>query len=93
MPFVEEFLLAADDRFANPDDGLLALLDILDELNGGGKAFLHVVAHLARGAVFTQHAPVVMAKAKLGKAVLVQNHLIAVTGADEGNIRLNQARL
>src|SRR5207244_5351329 len=51
---IEKVSLAADDHLADAQDGVLALLDVLEQLDGGGKALLDVVAHFAVGGVARQ---------------------------------------
>ena len=58
---VQKVPLPTDNDLAHLDDRLLALLDILDELDGGNKALLDVVAHVAAGAAFFEHPPVTVA--------------------------------
>ena len=44
--FFEEILLPGEDAVADFDDGLLALLDVLDQLDGALVAFFDVVARV-----------------------------------------------
>src|SRR5208337_532531 len=76
---VQEFSLPANNRLADLDDRLFALLDVLDELNCRGEPLFDVVAHLPRRAVLPQQAAVMVAESQLGKAVLVHDHLITVS--------------
>jgi hypothetical protein len=57
-PMVEEIGLAPDDGLAHADDGVLPLLDILDELDRGSKTFFDVIPHFPRRAIRFQHAAV-----------------------------------
>src|SRR6266436_4003066 len=44
---IEKFALARDDRLADAQDGVLALLDVFHQLNRGSESFFYVVAHVA----------------------------------------------
>ena len=51
---VEKFALPRDNGMANAQNGVFSLLDIFHQLNGGGKAFFHIIAHIAIGGVARQ---------------------------------------
>src|SRR5260221_52197 len=58
LAVIEEFALARDDRLADTQDGVLALLDVLHQLHGSRESFLYVVAHVTVGGIFDQQTPV-----------------------------------
>src|SRR5947208_677287 len=91
--FVEKIPLPADDYLAHLDDRLLALLDILDELNGGNEPLFDVIAHVAAGTAFFEHPPVTMAQPQLGQPVFIHRHLIIIPHLDDGDVRLDQTGL
>ena len=74
-------------------DGVLALLDVFHELDGGSEALLDVVANVAVGGVASEKAAVGGAEAKLGHVVFVQEDLPLVVDLAEIDVGLDEARL
>src|SRR2546422_10433006 len=73
-------------------DGVLALLDVLEQLDGGGKALLDVVAHFAVGGVARQQAAVHRAQPELGQGVFVHETPPPGVPLAEGDSGVNQPR-
>ena len=68
---IEKIALARDDGLADAQNGVFALLDIFHQLDRGGEAFLHVVAHVAVGGIAGQQAAIGGAQAQLRHVVFV----------------------
>src|ERR1700686_2728717 len=92
-PF-EEILLAGNDAIANFGDGLLALLDVLDELDGALVALFHVVASaFFVGAVAGDQLLVGRIQAKLGQVFIFHDDQPLVAVLHESDIGFDEARL
>src|SRR5215469_6825705 len=92
-PF-EEVLLAGDDGVADLGDGLLALLDILDELDGALVTLFDVVARaLFVAAVAGDELLVGRIEAELGQVFVIHDDQPLVPMLDECNVRLDQTSL
>ena len=90
---LEKIGLAANDDLADAQDGVLALLDALHQLQGRGETFLDVIADFAIGGVAGQQAAIDGAQAKLRHIVIVHEDLPVVVHLAEVDVRLDQARL
>ena len=90
---IQEFALPLDDDLADPQDGVLALLDALHQLHRGGEAFLHVIANFAVGGIARQQAAIDRAQPQLRHVVVVHEHLPLVVHFAEIDVRLDQPRL
>src|SRR5713226_3662577 len=90
---VEKFTLPRDDGLAYAQDGVFALLDVFHQLNGGGKSFLHVIAHIAVRSITHQQAAIGGAQAQLRHIVLIEERLPLIVDFTEINVRLDQAGL
>ena len=89
----EEIRLAPHDGLADFEDGLLALLDILHQLDGRGVALAHVVADFLGGAVVAiEHAAVLRVQAKLRHVLVVHLDDVIVAIFDEIDVRLHHPR-
>src|ERR1700722_3300531 len=90
----QKILLARDDAITNLGDGLLALLDILDELDRALVTLFHVVAGgLVVAAVAGNKLFVGRIQAKLGQVFVVHDHQPLVAMLHESNVGLDEARL
>ncbi len=90
---VQEVLLPPDDGVADLHDGLLALLDVLDELNGGFIPLFDVIANIFFGGFAVEQLFVAGVEAELGNIVVVQDAHVFVALLDEGDVGLDEARL
>ena len=99
---VQELVLAALDDLANAQDGLLALLDVLHQLDGRCIAFADVFADLAGGVnlglvvlvgcrVPLQHALVLGVEAQLRQVVVVHLDDEVLAVPDVVDVRLHSA--
>ncbi len=77
---------------ADAQDGVLALLDILHQLNGGSKALLHIVADVAVGGVARQQAAIRGAQAELRHVIIIDENLPLTIDFAELNIGLDKPR-
>ena len=94
MPRSRKSCWRATMRIADLGDGLLALLDILDELDGALVALFDVVARaLFVGAVARDQLLVGGIQAKLRQVFVVHDDQPLVAVLDEGDIGLDQPRL
>src|SRR6266446_10376575 len=93
LAVIEEFALARDDGLADTQNGVLALLDVFHQLDGGGEAFFHVVSNVAVGGVLHEQAPVGRAQPQLRHVVFIQERLPLVIHLPEVHIRLDKTRL
>src|SRR6185437_15578979 len=102
---IEEVALALDDGVADAGDGVLALFEVAQELNGAGVALLDVAAGVALIPP-PFHLAVLAVEAEVGHAVIVHDDLVliaALLGAahpaalgaalDKGDIGLDEAGL
>src|SRR5690348_3082964 len=89
---IEKFALASNDGLADAKDGVLALLDVFHQLDGGGEAFLDVIADVAVGSVAGEEAPVSGAETELGHVIFVQEDLPLVVDFAEINVGLDKTR-
>ena len=89
----EEIALARDDRLADAQNRVLALLDIFHQLDRGGEAFFDVVAHVAVGGILHQQAAIGGAQAQLRHVVFVQEGLPLIVDFAEVDVGLDQPRL
>ncbi len=55
---IEIFALPLNNNLAYPENGVLALLDALHQLQRGGESFLDVVADVAVGGIALQQPPI-----------------------------------
>ncbi len=93
MPRLQEIQLPPHDGLANLENRLLALLDVLHQLNRGSIAFLHVIADFfARLLIAIEHALVLRVQAQLRDIVVVQLDQVLVAVFEDVNVRLNLAR-
>jgi hypothetical protein len=90
---LEEVGLAADDDLADAQDGVLALLDALHQLQSCGEALFDVGADFAVGGVAGQQAAINGAQAKLRHIVVVHENLPAVVHLAKVHVGLDEARL
>src|SRR5438445_8915134 len=91
--FFQELLLAGDNRITHLHDGLLSLLDVLDELNGALVALLHIITRVFVIRVAGQEALVGRVQAKLGSIVVIHQAQPLVAMFNESDVGLNQPRL
>ena len=91
--FFQKILLTGDDAVADFGDGLLALLDILDQLNSTLVALLHVVAGIFVVGIAGDQFLVGGIQAKLGQVIIVHEHQPLVAVFDERDVGLDQAGL
>ena len=89
-PF-EEILLARDNRIAHFHDRLLALLDVLDQLNGRFVALFHVIARVAIVTVSGEQPFVGGVQAQLGHVFVIHDDQPLVTMLDESDIGFDQS--
>ena len=90
----EEILLARDDAIANLRDGLLALLDVLDQLDGTLIALFDVIAcALFVGTVARDQLLVGRIEAKLRQVFVVHDDQPFIPMLHEGDVRLDQSSL
>ena len=87
--FFEELVLAGDDGVADFGDRLLALLDVLDELDGAFVALFHVIARVLVVAVAGQEAFVRGIQAKLRQVFVVHDDQPLVAVFDESHVRFD----
>ena len=78
---------------ADPENGVLALLDILHQLDRGGESLFHVISHVAVGRVARQQAAVGGVQPKLRQVVVVHENLPFAIHFAELNVRLDKPRL
>jgi hypothetical protein len=90
----QKILLAGHDAVADLGDGLLPLLDILDELDGALVALFDVIARvLVVDTVARDQLLVGGIEAKLGQVLVVHDDQPLVAVLDECDVRLDQPRL
>src|ERR1035437_546359 len=93
QPVAEEFGLAPHDGLADLEDGLLALLDILHQLDGRRVALADVIPDFLGGAVLAiQHLAVLGVQAKLRDILIVHLNDVIVAILGEEDVRLHHAR-
>src|SRR5579883_1611884 len=85
----QKLLLARHDGIADFHDGLLALLDVLDQLDGALVALFHVVARVF---VVGEQALIGGVEPELGHVLVVHQAQPLVAVFDEGHVGLDQAR-
>src|ERR1019366_8253433 len=86
QPVAEEFGLPPHDGLANLEDGLLALLDILHQLDSRRVPLAHVIPDFLGGAVLAiQHLTVLRVQAKLRDVLIVHLNdvIFAVLGKED----------
>src|SRR5215469_6278183 len=88
----QKILLARDDRVTDLGDRLLALLDVLDQLDCALVAFFHVIAGVFVVGVFIEEALVCRIQAKLRDVFVVHQAEPLVAVLHEGDIRLDKTR-
>jgi len=69
---IEIFALTRDDGLANAKNGVLALLDVLHQLDSGGETLFDVIADVAISSITDKQAAVSWAQAELGQVVFVE---------------------
>src|SRR5262249_14791205 len=90
----QKFLLAGNNGVANFRDGLLTLLDVLDQLNGALVALFHVVARVLVVVSVTRDELLVgRIEAQLGQVFVVHDDQPLISVLHKSDIRLNQASL
>src|SRR5580698_5819672 len=82
-----------DDRLADVQNRLFALLDIFHQLDRGGEAFFDVVANVTIARVFDKQAAIRRAQAKLRHIIFVEEGLPLVVNLAEVDVGLDEARL
>src|SRR5882672_3864284 len=88
----EEIALALDNALADLENRLLALLDVLHQLDGGCVSLFDVVPHfLARAIIPLEHAPVVRIESQLRNLLVVHLDDVLVAFFENIDVRLNDA--
>ena len=87
----EEILLAGHDGIADLYDGLLALLDVLDQLDGALVALFDVVASVSCRWFRSEQALVSRIKAKLRYVFVIHQDQPLIAVLDESDIGFNQS--
>ena len=90
---VEKVALPIQDGVADAQNGLLALLDVLDELDGRLVAFLDVVADVLLRHVAAQQPAIGGIQAQLRDFLVVHQDQVFVALLDESHVRLDQPGL
>src|SRR5215472_7994329 len=90
---IEKVLLAAQNRLADAQNRVLALLDVLHQLNGSGKALFDVVSDVAIGGIAGEQAPISGTEAQLRDIVIVHEDLPLAVLFAELDVRLHKSRL
>src|SRR5205085_2259355 len=90
--FFQEILLSSNDGVTDFGDGLLPLLDVLDQLNGALVALLDVIARVLVVGVLGQETLVGGIEPELRQVLIVHYHEPLVAMLNEGNIGLNETR-
>src|SRR5579864_1168190 len=88
----QKILLARNDGITDLHDGLLALLDILDELDGALVALFDVIAGVLVVGVLGQEPLIGRIQAKLWYVFIVHQTEPLIAMLDESDVRLNQSR-
>ena len=89
----EEISLPEHNRITNFQNGLLALFDVFDQLNGALKALFDVIARVAVVAIASQQFAICRIQSQRGYIVVVHHDQPLVAMLHKSDIRLNQARL
>src|SRR5215469_15884184 len=85
---IEEVLLERDDACRDLDDGLLALVDGLEEPERGSELVLDVGPRLIRRlAALVEQPPIGWADPELRQPVLVEDGPVALLGLDDVDVR------
>ena len=93
IPNSRKSSLPAHDALANFQNGLLPLLDVLHELDGGSVAFFDVIPHVAIGLrVAIEHLAVLRIQAKLGNVLVVNADQVILAVLGNVNVRFHLAR-
>jgi len=90
---VQELALPLHDRVAHLHDGLLALLDVLDQLDRRLVPLLHVVPDVLLRRVAMQQLAVRRVQPQHRHVVFVHQDQVLVALLDERHVRLDQPRL
>src|SRR5262249_58313720 len=77
----------------DPEDGLLALFNVLEELHSRVKPLPDIGAHVPARTALLEQATILMAQPQLRYPLLIHEHLIPVIHFYNGNVRLDQAGL
>src|SRR5206468_3572019 len=85
-PFVEKLSLPSDDRLTYLDYDVLALLNILQKLNGRFEAVLDVVLDVLIERIPLEHMPVGRTEPKLRNFVFVRDHGITIADFHDEHI-------
>jgi hypothetical protein len=73
-------------------NGVFALLDILHQLDGGGEAFLDVIANVAVGGIASEQAAIHGVQAELRQVVFVHERLPFAVNLAELHVWLDETR-
>ena len=93
MPNSRKSSLPAHHALANFQNGLLPLLDVLHELDGGSVAFFHVIPTSRLGScVAIEHLAVLRIQAKLRNVLIVNADQVILAVFGNVNVRLHLAR-
>src|SRR5437667_4243765 len=89
----EEIALTLDDALADFENRLLALLDVLHQLDTGRVSLFDIVPHcFARAIVTLEHAPVVRVEPELRDLLIVHLDDVLVALFENVDVRLDDAR-
>ena len=91
--FFQKILLTGNDAVADFGYGLLALLDILNQLDGALVAFLHVVAGIFVVGVARDQFFIGRIQAKLGQVIVIHQDQPLIAVLDESDIWFDEAGL
>src|SRR6188768_1200616 len=90
---VEKIDLPPNDGLAHLHDDVLALFDVLHQLNGGFELVLNVVLHFLVEDILFEHLPVGRAQTELRHFVFVVHHRVLIPDLHNKDVRLNVAGL
>ena len=88
-PAVQEFGLAGNDGITNFEDGLLALFNVFDELNGGFVALLDVIANVFLSGIAMQQPAIRRVQPQLRDVILIHEHQILIALLYESDVWLD----